>query len=123
MTPRKELRDWDDAGVTITFEHRRTGEVRTVVSPGKGGTRTRGNARGRREPLAAALVSWDPADWRVRCISSPQTIYDDLAQPRKRQEGGSGDYGKIGARSSRTVRPATPEASMLAHIPGGSAYL
>jgi hypothetical protein len=123
MTARKQLRDWDDAGVIVTFEHRQTGEVRTTVSPGKGGARIRRNAGGRREPLAAALVGWDPADWRVRSISSPQTIYDDLTQPRRRDEHGRNAYNGSGPRSSRVGRPVAPEPNMLGQIPGGSAYL
>ena len=67
----KQLRN-GDYGVTITWEHRTTGEVHTAHTPGEP----------RLEALRAALDGWNATEWRIRCISTPQTIYDDLIARR-----------------------------------------
>jgi hypothetical protein len=108
----KQISRWGDEGVTITWEHRTTGEVRTAHTPGQP----------RIAALRAALDGWDSSEWRIRCISSPQTIYDDMTAVRMIIDPGDKDWGRNaeGERFDSLIRH--PEPYLLGKV-GGKAYL
>ena len=70
---RKQLSHHKPWGVTVTLEHRTNGETVSVHRPG----------HSRREALRSAVAPFNPGEWRVRCVSTPQTIYDDLTGSRE----------------------------------------
>jgi hypothetical protein len=113
-TAYKQLKN-GDYGVVVTLEHRTSALIETLHVKGQG----------RIGPLATALEDYDPARWRVVCISTPQTIYDDITFRRALIEPADDYRGDGEGRDLSGSIGGTrhPEPYMLGKIPNGRDYL
>jgi hypothetical protein len=98
------------AGCIVTLAEQDTGEVRVIHRAGFSTQRGSTNSQNRTRvfygildalrDLCAEVDEW-PGEWKVRTISTPQTIYADL---QVRQEGNDG------------ASPTPPEITLLTKI-------
>jgi hypothetical protein len=112
----KRIGRWGDEGVTVTLVHRLTRERRTVHEPGQS----------RRTALRLACFHFDPCEWRADVISTPQSIYDDVAFTRNLVTPTDGERGRDRGQAMQLARSnggvITGEAQMLT-VAGCRAWL
>ena len=96
-------RQSDNYGVVVTLKGRSDGSLLTVHQPGKGVL----------DPLSELLSRFDPSEWQVVCISTPQTIYDDLIFRRKILVRGEKYWGDLRAKGENNSLVQNPEMSLL----------